>query len=630
MARTKQSSQTKREKKGNANNTPLGESRYPQEQPNPALSSKQQSVGELMKDEERPLNEPVEPQLDGPTEAPKQQQLKKRKKKNAPDRPQPEWMFPPDESNLILNPKQKPAEELIKDKDEWDAAVKFLKYRAHTAPVKTAPPKQLLTLVGAFLTAYGFNNTVRIYQLQCSSREKLDGWDSALGEMLPKDFPDLVKIYKEWSKTYKEKQKMDETSSSDTDDSLATKKRKTVSKDRKAKEAAKVKPEQTSSSGSSAGRSEDSSSDSSSGSESDIGMKHTPIPTKPASKLKQTKDSESSSSATSSFDSDADDENDTAGLGAPLRKPTVNGLIKKPKRKDSPSASSSSASSSSEDVPVSKKAKKADTKPKTAIEAPEPVSKNSSPKLQTSPKSSSETDSPSAEISAVSGISSSKLEKYIEEEDKPTFTGSKDSTLTPIKVSVSSSSDSSSSSSDSSDDNDFAVPKLEKPLPDSSKPSSDSSVTLVPTPAIGTPSQSRVATHSSLSSSSSDSSSDSDSSITKPVLTTTVTKITKRKRSTSPITETTTTVATATEDPPSKKQQKPKNQSFSRIPPTVTVDPRLASNKYQPYDYAERAHQDLSVTKGKGFTKEKNKKKRGSYRGGAIDLNGGRGVKFED
>ena len=44
------------------------------------------------------------------------------------------------------------------------------------------------------------------------------------------------------------------------------------------------------------------------------------------------------------------------------------------------------------------------------------------------------------------------------------------------------------------------------------------------------------------------------------------------------------------------------------------VDPRFASNEYRPYDYADRAHRDLSVTKGKGFTKEKNKKKRGKSR----------------
>ena len=36
-------------------------------------------------------------------------------------------------------------------------------------------------------------------------------------------------------------------------------------------------------------------------------------------------------------------------------------------------------------------------------------------------------------------------------------------------------------------------------------------------------------------------------------------------------------------------------------------------------DWGARANEDLIVTRGKAFTKEKNKKKRGSYRGGTID-----------
>jgi hypothetical protein len=56
-----------------------------------------------------------------------------------------------------------------------------------------------------------------------------------------------------------------------------------------------------------------------------------------------------------------------------------------------------------------------------------------------------------------------------------------------------------------------------------------------------------------------------------------------------------------------KKEQVP----FSRIPADQKVDPRFASNEYVSYDYADRAYSDLIVTKGKGFTKEKNKKKRG-------------------
>ena len=37
-------------------------------------------------------------------------------------------------------------------------------------------------------------------------------------------------------------------------------------------------------------------------------------------------------------------------------------------------------------------------------------------------------------------------------------------------------------------------------------------------------------------------------------------------------------------------------------------------------DYGKRAHQDLIVTRGAGFRKEKNKKKKGSYRGGEITV----------
>ena len=69
-------------------------------------------------------------------------------------------------------------------------------------------------------------------------------------------------------------------------------------------------------------------------------------------------------------------------------------------------------------------------------------------------------------------------------------------------------------------------------------------------------------------------------------------------------------VAVAVVDADGKKVKK-QNVPFSRISADQYVDPRLASNAYVPYDYAERAHRDLIVTKGKGFTKEKNKKKRG-------------------
>jgi hypothetical protein len=60
------------------------------------------------------------------------------------------------------------------------------------------------------------------------------------------------------------------------------------------------------------------------------------------------------------------------------------------------------------------------------------------------------------------------------------------------------------------------------------------------------------------------------------------------------------------------------------------VDPRFASNAYIPVDYSQRAHEDLVVTNGKGFTKEKNKKKKGAYRGGMIDISHKGAVYFDD
>ncbi|MCJ1334613.1 hypothetical protein MMC10_011325 [Thelotrema lepadinum] len=72
------------------------------------------------------------------------------------------------------------------------------------------------------------------------------------------------------------------------------------------------------------------------------------------------------------------------------------------------------------------------------------------------------------------------------------------------------------------------------------------------------------------------------------------------------------TAAEPTSEPTPKKLKKESKGRFQRIPSDTKIDPRMTSNAYVPYDYAERAHQDLITTKGKGFTKEKNKKKRGS------------------
>ena len=61
---------------------------------------------------------------------------------------------------------------------------------------------------------------------------------------------------------------------------------------------------------------------------------------------------------------------------------------------------------------------------------------------------------------------------------------------------------------------------------------------------------------------------------------------------------------------------------FSRINPNTQIHPGVASNEYNAGEnnYGAKAHKDLIVTRGDGFRKEKQKKKRGSYRGGVIDF----------
>lgn len=103
----------------------------------------------------------------------------------------------------------------------------------------------------------------------------------------------------------------------------------------------------------------------------------------------------------------------------------------------------------------------------------------------------------------------------------------------------------------------------------------------------------------------------------------------KRKRATEDSQEIVDVTTTAADGTRSTKRMKRENVPFSRIDRNMVVDEKFASNAYVPYDYAEQAHRDLIVTKGKGFTKEKNKKKRGSYRGGLIDTTP-RGIKFDD
>ena len=77
--------------------------------------------------------------------------------------------------------------------------------------------------------------------------------------------------------------------------------------------------------------------------------------------------------------------------------------------------------------------------------------------------------------------------------------------------------------------------------------------------------------------------------------------------------------------------QKKTNEPFRRVKAeNINIEKEeLKDNSYQSFDsYGAKANQDLIVTKGKSFKHEKTKKKRGSYRGGDINM-GVNSIKFD-
>jgi len=77
-----------------------------------------------------------------------------------------------------------------------------------------------------------------------------------------------------------------------------------------------------------------------------------------------------------------------------------------------------------------------------------------------------------------------------------------------------------------------------------------------------------------------------------------------------------------------------RNEPFRRVrAEEITVDPRF-DNSFEAKrgatgDWGEKAHKALSVTRGKGFRHEKNKKKKGHYTGGSISM-AVNSIKFDD
>jgi len=75
------------------------------------------------------------------------------------------------------------------------------------------------------------------------------------------------------------------------------------------------------------------------------------------------------------------------------------------------------------------------------------------------------------------------------------------------------------------------------------------------------------------------------------------------------------------------------NAPFQRVrEDDVTLNPKLVDNSFwskKGDDWGRKANEDLVAVRGKDFRHAKTKKKKGTYRGGSIDI-GVNSVKFPD
>jgi len=81
-----------------------------------------------------------------------------------------------------------------------------------------------------------------------------------------------------------------------------------------------------------------------------------------------------------------------------------------------------------------------------------------------------------------------------------------------------------------------------------------------------------------------------------------------------------------------KKNKEEKNVPFQRVKPELSKQlptKMFASQRNANSEWAEKADATLKQVKGRGFRHEKTKKKRGTYRGGALEM-GVKSIKFED
>ncbi|KAI9678814.1 MAG: hypothetical protein M1817_005873 [Caeruleum heppii] len=524
------------------------------------------------------------------------------KKKNAPDRPQPTWLFPPDDENPVLNPKTKTPEEQETEQKAHDDAIGFLQRRAVGAPEKKAPPQLLLSLIATFLTEYGFHGTCRLFTTERKARSKIDGWENTLGKKLPKEMPRLIKIYNDWHRQW-EAERADMTSSDDEDgDEDGEEGTKGKNADPKDTKAGKKEDDTDSS---------ESESDSDLDSDSDVKRKKVTAKAKKSATKKPAPTLRSERSPSPHSKRRLRTNGDLLMPDAKPAQPT--------KKAEASSSDSSSSSADSDSTSSEEAAPKQKTKKSTEKNKPTLTEESATKKSRKTPSDPVTTQTLKTDARTNKTKKESKIAKKVQAPEsaprRKSDTTDSSATLEvdTQKPAAASPTSSSASDSESSNESDASTSTSSS---SSASPEPTKKSTLKPTPDDTAKSIKRKRTASPAPAAPSK----------KPK-----SKASKSKSSiTEPSTETP-SVATTNPAAPTQESVTPKgtNSRFSRIPSTQSVDAKMSSNAYVPYEYADQAFKDLSVTKGKGFTKEKNKKKRGSYRGGAIDVEGRGGIKFE-
>ena len=557
----------------------------------------------------------VKPKLaNGTSSEPAQPKQKKAKKKHAPDRPQPTWLFPADDDNPVLNPKTKSEEQNHKETKDRLEAISFLKHKAVAAPMRDAPPPELLSLVGAFLTSFGFNHTCRMFTAEWKAKaEMLDDWTyEPIGKKLPKSMPDLLRIYINWRKIWDAEKGSEATSSSESaesdDDAMPVDGKDNdlldegssdssdsddTSVDGKPhlKAGAKKVPK-AKINGSKKSRPKDSDSDGSDeSSDTDISSeepKNKPTTAKAiatsSSATAKVKEDARASDSSSTSESDADDESDAKASAKKPQQATAGAQVKNLKRKASaeetsaerePKAVKSKSSDANAATEPSKKRKKLHDTSKRPVQAePEPK------RAEKANKTSDAVSQPESKLSSKSETKSKSSE--------PAQNGTTSTSATKSRKKV----HSEAADANPSAGLDAAAPNdIIKTIP--TTPARAAKPAITPDTSPSSPS-------------SASSGSDGGQPVTTSLPQPNSSSTSRPLKAVAPL------APTENGTTETKVHKKNPNARFQRVPSDTRIDPKYASNAYIPNDYADRAHQDLSVTRGKGFTKEKNKKKKGS------------------